>query len=153
MSTLENYQIRFFQDRHGKALSSRNDWLTCFITGYESSLSLTCLINACDYALNGGDEMNIMEACDLYIADIGPLTTKIFKDIDVWGAGGAEPDFELPTTDFKEIVLAWKDYFESESENEPLETSKRVSAIQSEPNKPFLSRLLSIFKNGKNKSS
>jgi hypothetical protein len=119
MSILENYQIQFFQDRLGKALSSKNDWLTCFILGYESSFSLKILIKACDYSLNGGDEMNIMEADDLYIADIGPLTTKIFKDIDVWGAGGAEPDFELPTTDFKEIVLAWKDYFETESENEP----------------------------------
>lgn len=114
MSILENYQIQFFQDRLGKALSSKNDWLTCFILGYESSFSLKILINACDYSLNGGDEMNIMEADDLYIADIEPLTTKIFKDIDVWGAGGAVPDFELPTTDFKEIVLAWKDYFETE---------------------------------------
>jgi len=48
----------------------------------------------------------------LQLSIIGPHITKIYDDQDKFYENQNSPtaDFELPTSDFKEIVEAWRDY-------------------------------------------
>ncbi|NOQ75786.1 MAG: hypothetical protein GQ574_27510 [Crocinitomix sp.] len=118
MSVLEKYKVRFHL--HDilkiKTMSSTDGWLSAYVTStsYNSSIAMDVLIAACDYSIAGGEEITPMDTEEMYMAEIGEKSTRIYRDIDVWGAGGATPDFELPTSDFREIVLGWKDYIESE---------------------------------------
>lgn len=118
MSVLEKYAVRFhLHDKLKiKTMSSIDGWLSAYITStsYHSPIAMDVLIAACDYSIDGGEEMTPMDTEEMYMAEIGKKSTKICRDIDIWGEGGATPDFELPTVDFKEIVLAWRKYIDLE---------------------------------------
>jgi len=58
-----------------------------------------------DYLLGGGQTQS------MYLANINIVETKIYQDIEAWEEdNNITPDFVLPTSDFKIIVEAWRDY-------------------------------------------
>lgn len=58
-----------------------------------------------DYLLGGGQIQS------MYLANINIVKTKIYQDIEAWEEdNNITPDFVLPTSYFKVIVEAWKDY-------------------------------------------
>jgi len=93
-------------------MSSKDDMLSAYVTSYSSRIPLNILLTACDYSISGGEEITKKEAHDIYMAEIDPTYTRLYQDMDVWGAGEATLDFELPTAHFKEIVLTWRDFVE-----------------------------------------
>jgi|26BtaG_2_1085354.scaffolds.fasta_scaffold10792_2 hypothetical protein len=47
----------------------------------------------------------------LFAGIVTPTKTKFYEDYTIWANNNnATPDFELPTTDFKVILEAWRDY-------------------------------------------
>lgn len=112
---LNNYQVRFsikkFFNQDFKSMDTINDMLTMYITDYNNLPKVDQLIYSINGVLNGDYPLGGGQTQSLYLANITTAVTKIYQDMGEWEENNnIEPDYILPTSDFKEIVEAWRDY-------------------------------------------
>jgi hypothetical protein len=118
MSILNIYQVKFFiRNSHGKqvkSLSTLNTWLSAVISDYYTVDRANHLLADINGVLNGTNTIGGGATQSLYLVDISNIETKIYRDLDVWEANNnVSPDFVLPTTHFKVILEAWRNYIQS----------------------------------------
>lgn len=114
MGVLEDYQVKFmvkniFGDL--KTVNTNNTWLSAYLFCYYDELRANGLLNDVNGVLNGDYPLGGGQTQGPYYSEITSSETKIYKDIDAWGENpNITPDCVLPTSDFKVIVEAWRDY-------------------------------------------
>ncbi len=119
MNTLSKYKIQFgikiFLNTEFEFISSSNDSLSSFIGTFYSVSSSNQLLNATNDVIHkplDGDMFFPSQALQLAIID--SQTTRIYEEQDKFYENeNSLPDFQLPTSDFKVIVEAWRDYLVS----------------------------------------
>lgn len=119
MNVLSNYGIKMniktIHGRKWKGMSSSNYPLTNFLLNFDSREGAEELLNRINKVLDGTYSWNDERTQGMNLGVVTPTTTKIYDDEDVFYANAdATPDFELPTSDLKVIVEAWKNYLSSE---------------------------------------
>ncbi|WP_338840975.1 hypothetical protein [Flavobacterium ginsenosidimutans] len=116
MSILNNYKVQL-TNRPGfnKQIFTINTWLSAYINDHyyleEAERLLNGNINKVlsDKIVKGGGQTQ-----SLYFAEIYKNETKIYKDLEAWELNNnIQPDFVLPTADFKIIVEAWRDFLKN----------------------------------------
>ncbi len=112
MNTLEKYKVSFYiHSALGKRLKTINDWLSLYIWDHYDLTLANLLFNEVNSVVNGEKRNGGWDTQSLYLAKITKNTTKIYKDLYDWEENNnIAPDFELPTSDFKVIVEAWRDF-------------------------------------------
>lgn len=114
MSVLDDYKVRFgVQDAFGeqiKMIYTNNGLISSFL--YEHHLiKVNELVDIFTKLLTG--EVTFLESPtqSLLLCIANPIETKFYDDGDVWyNNPNATPDFVMPTSDFKVILEAWRDY-------------------------------------------
>lgn len=119
MNVLNDYGIKMYiKTIHGinrKGMSSSNYPLTNFLMNFDSREGAEKLLNHINKVLDGTYSWNDERTQSMSLGVVTPTTTKIYDDEDVFYENAdATPDFELPTSDLKVIVEAWKNYLSSE---------------------------------------
>ncbi|BAP32838.1 organic solvent tolerance protein [Chryseobacterium sp. StRB126] len=115
MSILTDYQISFgIQKIHGrdyKFMKSNEFILSNLISEFSTMRKSDELVEGIKYAQDHPQEGSIRCTTDgLQFIEIFPLVTKIYTDIDDYHDQNSIPNLTLPTNDFKEIALAWKNF-------------------------------------------
>ncbi|WP_156172839.1 hypothetical protein [Chryseobacterium lactis] len=115
MSILTDYQISFgVQEIHGidyKYMKSNEFILSNLIGEFMTMRKSDELVEAIRYAQDHPEEGSIRFTTDgLQFVEIFPLVTKIYADMDNYHDQNSIPDLALPTNDFKEISLAWRNF-------------------------------------------
>ena len=96
-----------------KLASSSNYLLGSFLTSWNSVEEIDEeLLPTIEIILNGTQQNDYTDSAIVWV-DIYPNITKFYKS----GAGVTIdlnfPDYEIPTSDFKEIVLSWREFLSS----------------------------------------
>lgn len=112
---LNQYQVKFLvRDSFTtsvKSLSTINTWLSAYLSDYYTIGLSDQLLSDVNAVLNGDYPLGGEATQSMYYADIRQSETKIYKDVDAWGENpNITPDCVLPTSDFKVIAEAWRDY-------------------------------------------
>lgn len=117
MSILGNYGVKFVvQDIFGeklKTVTADNGLLSSFLLEHHL-IEVKDLLDALIELLIG--ELTLLEKStqSLTMCVASPTETKFFESSETWyNNSNATPDFVLPTSDFKVIVEAWRDYLAS----------------------------------------
>ncbi|ALR30010.1 hypothetical protein ATE47_05500 [Chryseobacterium sp. IHB B 17019] len=119
MSVLSNYKVKFgvkiFFNTEFEFISSINESLSAFIGTFRDSNSVNQLFDSADKALSYPDlnSNTTYPAQSMMLAVIKKSTTTIYDEVDKYENPNYTADFELPTSDFKVIVEAWRDYLKS----------------------------------------
>lgn len=111
MHVLNRYEVKFI-NTFEKQIHSINTWLSAYINDHYTIEETERLLNKnINKVLNGEIKKGGGQTQSLYFADITILETKIYQDMEAWEFDNSiTPDFILPTSDFKIIVEAWRDY-------------------------------------------
>ena len=114
MSILTDYKIQFFNRQgFGKKISTINGMLTGYLSDHYYLIIANLLLTETDSVLNGEKTIGGWDTQSMYLAKISASETKIYKDMEAWEENNnISPDFVLPTTHFKIIVQAWRDYLQ-----------------------------------------
>lgn len=115
MSIFNDYNVNFFipLNYKGKCLSTINDWMSQFIGDHNKIETINSVLGNVNQVLNGNVNHWIGENLGMQIAYVDVNETKIYKDANDWYVNNnITPDFVLPTTHFKVIVEAWRDYLQ-----------------------------------------
>lgn len=114
MTVIEQYNVRFRIDNiHGqlKTMDSNNEMLDAFVFSIGNINGLNILINGLIELLEGRGSAIELPTQSMYIAMIDPIRTKIYEDIDTFYENPEiDADVDIPTLDFKEIIVAWRDF-------------------------------------------
>jgi hypothetical protein len=114
MDVLEHYNVRFkIENIHGKIkiMHSNNEMLDAFVFSVRGINDLNSLIAGLEVLLDGKGTEIELPTQSMYIAVIDPLRTKIYGDVDAWCLNPEiDADADLPTSHFKEIIVAWRDF-------------------------------------------
>ncbi|OJX28683.1 MAG: hypothetical protein BGO86_03545 [Chryseobacterium sp. 36-9] len=114
MSILSNYKVKFglkiFFDTEYEFIDTISESLDSFIWEANNANRANQLLDAINYALANSDSNITYPAQSMMLAVIKKSTTKIYDEMDNYENSNHTPDFELPTSDFKVIVEAWRDY-------------------------------------------
>ena len=117
MSVLSIYQVEFFvKNLYGKMKSVKtiNPCLSGYIITYRSLDRLNSLILKLEKILNGEQPSVSGFTESNYYISTTQSEVKIYTDGDAWlDNPSIQPDFKLPTSDFKVIMEAWRDYLVS----------------------------------------
>lgn len=114
MGILTDYQISFgIQKIHGrdyKFMKSNEFILSNLISQYDTVIKSDELIKAIKYIEDHQGGSISFTTDGLQFIEIFLAVTKIYADMDDYHDQHSIPDFTLPTNDFKEITLAWKNF-------------------------------------------
>ena len=118
MSILNNYQVKFImRNSHGKqvkSLNTSNTWLSALITEYYTIDRINDILSEINGVLNGIYPLAGGVTQSLYLSRITIIETKIYQDLEAWEQNNnIQPDFVLPTSHFKVILEAWKEFLQS----------------------------------------
>ena len=117
MSVLSNYKVKFgvkkFFDTEYEFIETISESLNSFIWEANSASRANQLLDAISYALENSDSNITYPAQSMMLAIIKKLTTTIYNEMDNYESPNYPPDFELPTSDFKIILEAWRDFLVS----------------------------------------
>jgi len=111
MDALNQYEVKFV-NTFGKQIYTINTWLSAYINDHYTVEEAERLLNKnINKVLNREIEKGGGQTQSLYFAEITILETKIYQDMEAWEVNNTiTPDFTLPTSHFKTIVEAWRDY-------------------------------------------
>ncbi|WP_038331466.1 hypothetical protein [Empedobacter falsenii] len=115
MDTLKDYQVKFiiktFFNENFKSIESVNIWLSAYISDFNTLEKVNQLLNDINSVLNDSYMIGGGQTQSMYYAEIKSDKTKIYESIEAWEQNNnIQPDFMLPTTDFKVLVEAWRDF-------------------------------------------
>ncbi|MCD9575452.1 hypothetical protein [Flavobacterium soyae] len=113
MSALKPYKVQLTnRPGFGKQIFTINTWLSAYINDhYYVEEAERLLIGNINKVLSGEAYKGGGQTQSLYFAEIYRNETKIYQDLEAWEQNNnITPDFVLPTTDFKVIVEAWRDF-------------------------------------------
>ncbi|PPZ90483.1 hypothetical protein C3729_13040 [Cloacibacterium normanense] len=119
MNILNNYKVQFgikkFFNDDFEFISTVNDSLSAFIWGADSVSRANQLLDSANRALSNPNpnSTTTYPAQSMMLVVIKKTTTRIYDEMDNYENPNHTPDFELPTSDFKVIVEAWRDYLVS----------------------------------------
>lgn len=106
-----SFSIKTFFNQNFKSMHTINDMLTVYIMDHNTPLQANLLINEINEVLQETKILGGWDTQSLYFCRITPDKTQIYSDLESWKENNnIEPDFVLPTSDFKSIVEAWRDY-------------------------------------------
>lgn len=113
---LKQYKVSFSNpvSNSMKDISTINETLSAFIWDHYTLSDANDLLNFInDIISSNGSVFEEVYTQSEALALINSTTTKIYIDMDAYGENNnLTPDFTLPTTDFKVIVEAWRDYLQ-----------------------------------------
>ena len=117
MDALKKYKVEFkikkFFNKDFNIINTTNDLLSVYVSDHNSLLQADLLLKEVDAVLNGEKTLGGWDTQSLYFARIDNVETKIYEDLFEWENNkNLTPNFILPTTDFREIVQAWKNFME-----------------------------------------
>lgn len=116
MTTLSDYQIIFgikkIHDKDLKFMRSINYSLDSVITEFRNILNCDNLLGAINSKMEPSSPGEILYTTQgLQLIKIRHTTTEIYLDsVKHDSDPGIPADYTLPTTDFQEIVKAWRDF-------------------------------------------
>lgn len=111
---LTSYEIKFSTSGDYAMLNkitSVNDLMSQFIGDHYTLCEANRLLSGIKSVLNSNTSIYWTYTQSLQIAVLNNLITKIYEDIDAYESDNSiNPDFSLPTSDFKIIVEAWVNF-------------------------------------------
>lgn len=115
MSVIQDYQVNFSTDiffsKEFKKISTISDPLSNFLSDHNTLLTANLLLDEVNAVIAGTKPVGGWDTQGLSLAIITATTTKIYNDLDAWeNNNNMPPSFSLPTSDFKIIVEAWRDF-------------------------------------------
>ena len=117
MSVLNQYKVKFMVrnlfNTNVKSILTISDMLSAYITDLNTANKVNQLLNDITEVLNHIHPLGGGQTQSTYLAHITATETKIYQDMEEWEENNnIQPDFTLPTSDFKVIVEAWRDYLQ-----------------------------------------
>ena len=114
MSILNDYKVQLLnRPGLGKEIFTINTWLSAYLDDYYYYDAANKLLNSINKVLSGEIPIAGGQTQSLYLVEININETKIYRDMEAWEENNnITPDFILPTTHFKVIVEAWRDYLQ-----------------------------------------
>lgn len=115
MSILQDYQVKFsikkIFNKDFKRIYTVNDVLSSYISDHNNIMQVNLLLNEINDVIDGIKTIGGWDTQSMYFSIILINETRIYQDIEAWEEdNNITPDFVLPTSDFKLIVEAWRDY-------------------------------------------
>ncbi len=88
-------------------------WLAQYINDHYTLDEADRLLSGINEVLKGKTPLGGGATQSLQLGRVEITSTKIYKDVDdYYDNPSINPDFELPTTDFKIIVETWRNYLQ-----------------------------------------
>lgn len=111
---LKQYNVNISTPEDDRPLiTSVNMWLAQYVNDHYTLSEANSLVSNVDAVLNGQIPLGGGATQSLQYAKIELPDTKIYQDVDdYFDDDTITPDFVLPTTHFKVIVEAWRDYLQ-----------------------------------------